>query len=77
LVYSDQTAKESPVRNTRRKREPTPKSNEFAFSLAAYIQATTGTCSLCGQSEEERSTTKRKAIPIKVTRFSLLFNELL
>jgi hypothetical protein len=45
--------KENPARNAPRKREPAPKSSDFAITLAAYIQATAWTCPLCGNSEEE------------------------
>jgi hypothetical protein len=53
FIYPDQMRKEFEGMNTVRKYAPTPKSSDFAISLAAYIQAPSRTYLLCGREEEE------------------------
>jgi hypothetical protein len=68
LIYPDQMTKESPARNSLRKREPTPKPSEFAISLAAYIRQQPGRVQCVA------TVKKRKSIPIQRTRLSSLFD---
>jgi hypothetical protein len=49
------------MKDAARKLMPTPKPSDLAISLAAYIQAITGTCPLCGQGEEEQASSEEES----------------
>jgi hypothetical protein len=77
FIYLDYMRKEAEVKDAASQRTPIPKPSEFAISFAAYTQAITGICPLCGHEEEDQATNEEESgsnstDPVHVT-FRLVF----